>query len=396
MENKKKGRKKKRLYPQLRRAAALMFVCILAAICLINLITRDKTASEKENRKMTQKPKVTVSGLADGSFTEQYADYKSDQFAGRDFWVTVKSNAELVIGKREQRGIFKGKDSYLLEAIVKLDNEKLEKNLDAVKEFRASHSDVSFYFMLVPGAADVLSDKLPSLAVTENQTEQFEYIKEELGQSWQWVDARKALTARKKEEIYYHTDPRWTTLGAYYAYQELAEKMKLDSSKEPKLHSYAVTGDFSGILSAASGYEGGYREPVCIYSTADPEDNTKVVVDYVEEGRKTATLYDSSKLEGKDKYDVFFGGDFPIIDIRTAADSNERLLVIKDSHANCLVPFLVPYFQEIVMVDPAYFEGDTDQVIKDYEITSVLFLYGGNTFIEDTHISGVLTDDETE
>ena len=48
------------------------------------------------------------------------------------------------------------------------------------------------------------------------------------------------------------------------------------------------------------------------------------------------------------------------------------------------------------MVDPEYYEGNMDQLIKDYEITSVLFLYGGNTFMEDVHISGVLADDETE
>ena len=41
------------------------------------------------------------------------------------------------------------------------------------------------------------------------------------------------------------------------------------------------------------------------------------MVTYTDEQRKTATLYDSSKLKGKDKYAVFFGGNFSVMNIRT-------------------------------------------------------------------------------
>lgn len=121
-----------------------------------------------------------------------------------------------------------------------------------------------------------------------------------------------------------------------------------------------------------------------------------MVVNYTDEQRKTATFYDPSKLDEKDKYAVFFGGNYGKIDIRTTADSTARLLVFKDSYANCLVPFLAPYYREIVMIDPRYYYGDIEQEMSDYSFDQVLFLYNGNTFVEDNSISGVLSDGTAE
>ena len=85
-----------------------------------------------------------------------------------------------------------------------------------------------------------------------------------------------------------------------------------------------------------------------------------------------------------------------MMNIRTTADSMDRLLLVKDSYANCLIPFLVPYYREIIVIDPRYYYGDIYQVMKENKITSVLFLYNGNTFVEDKSISGVLESHETE
>lgn len=85
-----------------------------------------------------------------------------------------------------------------------------------------------------------------------------------------------------------------------------------------------------------------------------------------------------------------------MIDIKTTAETSNRLLLVKDSYANCLVPFLTPFFREIIIIDPRYYYGDIHQVMKENNITSVLFLYNGNTFVEDNSISGVLKNNETE
>ena len=114
-----KDSKKKKLHKK--KMTAMTFLGILVLICLMNLISQDKEFSEKENRMLEQKPEFTLSRLESGRFMEQYESYKSDQFVGRDFWVSLKSHVDLIVGRRESNGVFKGKDHYLLEDIARPD-----------------------------------------------------------------------------------------------------------------------------------------------------------------------------------------------------------------------------------------------------------------------------------
>lgn len=390
-ESKKAKRKLHR-----RKLAALLFLIMLGIICLFNLVSGDKEYSEKENRMLQQRPQFTLAGIESGRLMEQYESYLSDQFVGRNFWVSLKTRIDLLAGKRESNGVFKGKNHYLLEDIASPDQEQMAQNIEAIESFENKYQDIPMYMMLVPNAANIESGKLPGFAVTEDQNQIFRNIQKELGDYINWVDVTKTLKKHKSEDIYYHTDHHWTTLGAFYAFQELASSMKLDTSKVSEWKSYAVTSEFNGTLSATSGYETGYEEPIYVYAPENIEDAPEVVVNYVNEKKKTATLYDSSKLEEKDKYAMFLGGNYPMIDIRTTADTTDRLLLIKDSYANCLVPFLVPYYREIIIIDPRYYYGDITEVMESNKITSVLFLYNGNTFVEDNSINGVLENDATE
>ena len=378
------------------KAAAIVFLATTGLICLVNLVSQDKEFSEKENRVLEQKPKLTLGAVESGRFMKQYESYKSDQFAGRDFWVSLKTRVDLIAGKRKANGVFKGSDNYLLEDISVMNEEQVKKNTDAIRAFAEEYPELPVYMMLVPNAANVLQDKLPPFAVTEDQDAQFAKIQKDLGDSVHWIDVSKTMKKHKNEEIYYHTDHHWTTLGASYAYETLVENMKLDPSKVPAFKPYAVANDFNGTLSSTSGYEAGYEEPIYIYAPKKDKDAVEVVVNYVDEQKKTATLYDRSKLKGKDKYGMFLGGNYSMLDIRTTADTTARLLLFKDSYANAVIPFLTPYYREIIVIDPRYYYGDITEVMQNHKITDILFLYNGNTFVEDNSISGVLQNGETE
>ena len=114
---------------------------------------------------------------------------------------------------------------------------------------------------------------------------------------------------------------------------------------------------------------------------------------YVEEGEKTTSIYDSESLKEKDKYTVFFGGNHARIDISTTQKERRNLLLFKDSYANCMVQFLLPYYQNIVIIDPRYFYESVDNIIESYSITDILFLYNVDTFLGDNSIADVLADD---
>lgn len=87
---------------------------------------------------------------------------------------------------------------------------------------------------------------------------------------------------------------------------------------------------------------------------------------------------------------MFFGGNHPLVEIRTTANNGRNLLVFKDSYANSFIQFLYPYFQNIIMVDPRYYYDDIETSITSYGITDVLFLYSADTLLADTNLADTL------
>lgn len=385
-----KTRKKKRWVESF--VGKAFIICLLILI-LVNLLYPSHEKSEEENRMLTQKPKMMVGNLASGSYMEQYENYQADQFAGRNFLRKVKVTLNRLGGSREENGVFIGKKGQLLEDIAVPQQDTLKENLDAIKAFSQEYSEIPVSMILVPDAAEVLSDRLPAFAKVADQNAGISQVKKELGDSVQWIDAVKAMNKHKDEKIYYKTDHHWTTLGAFYTFQEAASALGIDEDVSSGYVSYPVATDFNGTLAAKSGCRMGEKEEIDIYVPKDADND--VTVNYVDEQVKTTSLYQSDKLKTRDKYAVFLGGNNALIDIKTMSQEQGRILVIKDSYANSFVPFLTPYFREIVMLDPRYYTGNIQDVMETYHITSVLFLYNGNTFFQDNNINGVLSSEQS-
>src|SRR5699024_1697247 len=126
------------------------------------------------------------------------------------------------------------------------------------------------------------------------------------------------------------------TLAAFYVFRESAVSLGIDAEVGENFASYTISDDFNGLLASKSGVGLSEKETSNIYVPTHGDDD--VVVNYVDEGRKTTSLYDSSKLETRDQYGVFLGGNPSVIDIRTVSPEKKRLLVLKDSFANCFIP----------------------------------------------------------
>ncbi|MBQ1400970.1 MAG: hypothetical protein IIY99_01340, partial [Firmicutes bacterium] len=99
----------------------------------------------------------------------------------------------------------------------------------------------------------------------------------------------------------------------------------------------------------------------------------------------------AANLEEKDAYTVFTGGNHSLIKIKSAAENTDNLLIIKDSYANCFIPFIAPYYRNVIVVDPRYYFNDLNKLIKSEDITDVLFLYNANTLATDSALKTMLT-----
>lgn len=367
----------------------IIFILILFLFLIINIIVPNKEKSVQENRMLATKPKFRLSSLISGDYDEKFEAYMDDQFVGRDMWRKLKVTVDRICGSRLENGVYIGRNGQLLEQIEVADENHLAANIKAIKSFSESQKKIPVRMMLVPDAANVLNHSLPALAKPEDQTQMFSMVRKDLGDSVEWIDVSTELNKHKTEKIYYKTDHHWTTLGAFYAFQATAPSLGIEGDLSGKYVSHAVSNSFNGMLASKSGVNLGEKEQIDIY--VPTEEDTDLIIDYVDEGKRSTSLYDSSKLKEKDQYTVFLGGNSSLLDIRTVSTSTKRILLVKDSFANSFIPFLTPYYREIVVVDPRYYSGTINDLMDSYRISEVLFLYSGNTFFKDNNISGVFT-----
>lgn len=363
----------------------LLFLICLVSFGTLNLLCEDRVFSEAENRYLEQRPVLRLAGIMDGKFMSNYEKYQTDQFFARDTWIKFRSGADRFLGKNESGGVYLGKDERLYEKPAQL-KEQVWMNLDSIQAFAGRHDGTNTYLLLVPGAAGVNPEGLPSFAPVEDQADQLSRIGEYLNGAVREIPVYKTLREHRTEYLYYRTDHHWTTLGAWYAFCEAQKVMDLEAVRE--MNTYPVTNRFQGTLASRSGYQ----VPSDTISVYWPEEEEQLVVTYVEEQKKSPSLYASKKLNGRDKYGVFLDGNHPVVKIRTMAPGERRLLLLKDSYANCFVPFLTSSFREIVLVDPRYYYGNLDTFMQEQEFTDILFLYNLNTFLEDDVLHFVLEE----
>lgn len=366
-----------------------IFLVFLIVAFAFNLFSKDKKYSESENRMLAQKPVFSMANLTSGKYMKDMEDYVTDQFFIRDKWINLKVLEDLALGKKESNGVYIGKKDYLMEIPTAPNQKALDNNLDAISNFSASHPDINTVMTLIPNAAYIYDHLIPRNAPVRDQEKDIKYVMNAVSTSLNFVDLTKTMSSHKEENIYYKTDHHWTTLGARYAFDALSTALGIEKpTQEYKI--YPVTHSFQGTLASKSGYDKAL-DTIEIYVPQGV--NTECVVNFTDEGKKTASVYESAALENKDKYEVFFGGNHTRIDISTPMEGKKNLLLFKDSYANCFIPFLVPYYRNIIVIDPRYFYDDIESLISDNEITDVLFLYNVNTFLGDNSLGDVLVSE---
>lgn len=378
----RKGRKKAYFYDLLTR----IFLGAVAVIFFLNLIVPSREFSPDENRNLAQRPKISASSLANGDFFRDFNSYVSDQFVGRDLWMNIRSLGTAILGNRESENVYFGKDGYLLSKPAVPDEKAVSATETAINDFAGRHSDLGINLLMVPDAASILTDKLPRNAPVEDQISDIRGFENSLDGSIQIIDAIGVMQKNKEQRIYYKTDHHWTSLGAYEVFLGAANQLGIDAPITDNTV-YTVSDSFQGTLASRSGRHTS-RDSIEIYQP----DGTDVdyIVTYPDTGEKSTSMFMSDKLKEKDQYQVFFGGNHPLVEIRTTADNGRNLLVFKDSYANSFMQFLYPYFQNIIMVDPRYYYNDIETAITSYGITDVLFLYSADTLLVDTNLADTL------
>ena len=364
-----------------KRLPGVIFMVLLLGLAGKEALSHQRTYSPVEKRELQTRPEISITKVLDGRFQKKYESYLRDQFPGRDHWVSFQTDMELFMGKNEIHNVYIGKNHYLLEHYTEkeFDPQQISKNLQALEKFVGkAKQNADVHVMMVPTKSWILREKLPAFAPHYKEQKFYDALQQKLEKEDVLISVEPVLDAHKEEEIYYRTDHHWTTLGAWYAYEQYTKAVGGDLQRaQGKKKFRCISKDFYGTTYAKINYTR-QADKIEIY---EPTDKLRVVYNMGE--KKTKTLYDFSFLKTADQYSVFTGGNQAVLEITGGIKNGKTLLLIKDSFANSILPFLAEDYEKLVVVDLRQLNVSGDRLLEMFSPTDILILYNSAQFAQD-------------
>lgn len=364
-----------------KRLPGVIFMVLLLGLAGKEALSHQRTYSPVEKRELQTRPEISITKVLDGRFQKKYESYLRDQFPGRDHWVSFQTDMELFMGKNEIHNVYIGKNHYLLEHYTEkeFDPQQISKNLQALEKFVGkTKQNADVHVMMVPTKSWILREKLPAFAPHYKEQKFYDALQQKLEKEDVLISVEPVLDAHKEEEIYYRTDHHWTTLGAWYAYEQYTKAVGGDLQRaQGKKKFRCISKDFYGTTYAKINYAR-QADKIEIY---EPADKLRVVYNMGE--KKTKTLYDFSFLKTADQYSVFTGGNQAVLEITGGIKNGKTLLLIKDSFANSILPFLAEDYEKLVVVDLRQLNVSGDRLLEMFSPTDILILYNSAQFAQD-------------
>lgn len=365
------------------KVRSILFAVVILGLSIINIIQPTKVFSSKENRYLEGFPELSFKTIMTGEFSTDFEKYASDQFVGRDNWIGLKTVSGLAILKKDNGRVYFGKDDYLFDVENNLNDEQFTLNINILNKFSQAikkvEKDIKITALLVPTKTEILGEKLPAYAPVIDEKLLVEKIKEALNKNINVTDLIDKFSEHSNEYIYYKTDHHWTSKGAFYAYEKYLNIVGGNPLLETDFIIEMVSDEFYGTSYRKANFYLGKGDIINKYTPKNPLD---LEISY-NNSSTSKELYDNSFLNKTDKYSFFLGGDKALVEINTSVKNNKTIVVLKDSFANSMIPFLVNNYENIIIIDTRYFNDSVSQLINERDVDEVLLLYNIQTFVSE-------------
>ena len=228
------------------------------------------------------------------------------------------------------------------------------------------------YSILVPNQSGVMLTEEEQQALGgSNQRKAIRYYYSQL-KNVKAVETIDTLREHNDEYIYFRTDHHETALGGYYIYRSFCAAKGLEPHElsdfetiryEPYLGSFYSTLQ-SSEMAANPDYVDAYipmgTNDLTYWTTGGKEIEWSVVREAASWGKYSA-------------YCCFVAGDKPLAIIENPEiQDGSSCLVLKESYANCFIPFLVDHYQTVYIMDFRYTKHDVVTYVKDNNIDDLM------------------------
>lgn len=386
-----------------------LFSVVTLSIPIATAVLPKQDRSENENRTLAKFPDLinhTKMGKAENladvieavrwdfittrtedSWMDKVETYFSDHLVGREDWVRAKNEMETLAGKKEINGVYT-LDNQMIQVFKEYDEETVNASLNAMNRFAESHPDMQCSLMLAPTAQEIFSAKMPSYGGYLSEKTFIDDCYKKM-QGITTIDSLGFLSGHSSDYVFYRTDHHWTSLGAYYAYCAAAKTLGYSAYSLDSFNIETASSSFRGTLYSKTLDNSITPDSIDYYHLSSGEPKVKMTVF---DGSKTTeydSLYVRSYLDVKDKYSSFTGSNSPIVTIETDVDNGKNLLLVKDSYAHSLVPFLSKHYSKITMVDMRYINTDLNRFIDLGEYQQTMFMFNALTFSSDKDLKKI-------
>ena len=359
------------------------FFCVLAALSAATLFSQKQRFSELENRYLAEYPALTASSWFSGDYSDSLGVYSQEHFALRSRWISLRTSLERLVGHEQVNGIYFS-DGRLFEVVPPVDYDRVDRSVEAINSF-GDMLGGKLSVMIVPTSAQIYADRLPDYSPEQTQRRMINYVYSALGDSVQTIDVYDALYYAREDYIYYRTDHHWTTYGAYVAYSTCIRRLGYSPVTFDRINVEHASHSFLGSFYSKVITDDIEPDTIDFYTSGGAGVTSVKVTDPSGTTTEHRSVYFREHLEEKDKYLSFLGENVPLIEIESDAGGGS-ILVIKDSYANCFVPFLTKHFSNVTVVDLRYMMRLSDYVDAS-EFDRILILYNASTFAEDANIA---------
>lgn len=353
----------------------LLFVLLVFAFTIFDLVTPTRDFSEWENRELKEFPEVSAEKIFSGEFGRDYESYMTDQFVFRDALVKMKYLADRTLLKTEAGGVYIGDDALFVKQ-NDINKDYLEKNISAMENFASKYPA---RFILVPSATYICRDMLPPYAKVIDEKGLFE--------GFENIELINILD-KMDSNSYFRTDHHWNGEGALIGYNAYREALSKEPLTREDFEITTLSEDFLGTSVSKSGAVGITPDTLEKWEKGNA---LSLEVYNGLEVKEYESMYFDEYLDKKDKYSYYLGNNQPVVRIKTEGEGG-KILIFKDSYAHIFSQLLIDDYSEIVLVDLRYVKERVELLLNrlfnmgydDFDET--LFLYSADTFTSESNM----------
>lgn len=338
----------------------IIFLFTVISLFLINVIKKDTDISVAERRKLATMPELTTKSLFDGTYFKKFDSYVTDQFVERDAFRKIKIDIELST-KGEYNNLYLY-DDYIIEEIFPLNSNSINNLTNKINYIKDTYlnDNSNIYYTIIPDKNYFVNNG--NLKLDYNKLQ--DMMKSNLT-NLNYINIFDKLTL----DNYYKTDTHWKEEDLFNVANTIANQMNFDITNNNNVVNTITTfkGSYAGRLSVTKDID-------TIKTISNPSTLNSSVYNY--ETKKYTDIYDYTKINSLDKYDIYLSGAVPIIDIiNNNSSSDKELIVFRDSYGSSLIPLLIEGYKKITVIDIRYISSKILNKYIDFNDQDVLFMY---------------------